>query len=48
MDENLQVLLIAAGIGLVVGVVVAFARSERIRAYGLFGAVRRELSNRPH
>jgi hypothetical protein len=44
VDHNLQALLISAAVGLLVGLGVAVARSERIRRHGFLGALFRQMS----
>jgi hypothetical protein len=45
MDENLEVLAMLLGAGLIVGLLAAILTSRRIRTHGLIGVLRRALSS---
>lgn len=45
MDANFEVLLILVGAASAFGLVVAVCLSERVRAHGLIGALRRAFSD---
>jgi hypothetical protein len=45
MDGNFEVLLILVGATAAFGLVVAVCLSERVREYGLIGALRRAFSD---
>ncbi len=48
MDANFQVLLIMLGVALLVGGVAGLFMSERVRSYGVLGALRRRFSGGHH